>query len=248
MHCHILPGIDDGPAEFDEAVAMCRMAAEDGCTAMVATPHLRHHRWWNGDRLQLEWLLERLSSELSGVLELHLGGEIALHSESFDEMLDSLPGGQLLSLAGSRYLLLELDWQGFGPDPREVVFELKIRGLVPVIAHPERVSWLMEDPELLTALVEDGALVQITAGSLTGFLGKEAQQASQRLLDDGQVHFIASDAHGVRRRPPGLTRARKVVEEGWGEEVAKDLFERHPQAILENRASIASPSLRVVRS
>jgi protein-tyrosine phosphatase len=235
LHCHILPGIDDGATDLAEAAAMCRMAAAEGCRAMIATPHLRHSRWWNADRLQLELLLERLRKQVVDEIDLFSGGEIALHTESFEEILTDVPGGDLLPLAGSRYLLLELDWQGLGPDPREVVYEVALRGHIPIIAHPERVDWLMKKTDLLSALVQEGALLQITAMSVTGSLGPTAQRAAYQLLDAGWVHFVASDAHGTVRRPPGLREAWNVVAEKWGKEAAESLFSGHPQAVLDNR-------------
>ena len=235
LHCHILPGVDDGPSERAEALAICHRAAADGCTAMVATPHLRHRRWWNDDRVALELALADLRRELEGAIELFSGGEIALHGESYEEMLESLPGGNLLSLAGSHYLLLELDWKGLGPDPAEVVYEMRLKGYHSIIAHPERVDWLMEHPTLLGELENEGALFQVTAASITGDLGRGPQRAVQQLFDAGRVHFVASDAHGVDRRPPGLAAARRRVVETWGAEAAEAIFEHHPAAVLADR-------------
>lgn len=238
LHCHILPGIDDGAQDFAEAVAMCRQAAAEGCRAMVATPHLRHTHWWNGGRLRLELLLENLRKELAGEIDLYSGGEIAIHRESYEEILSTMPGGDLLPLAGSRYLLLEFDWQGLGPDPREVVYEVALRGFIPVVAHPERFRWLMESPGQVESLVEEGALLQITAGSVTGALGPMAAHAATRLLDASLVHFVASDAHDMVRRPPGLLAARQLVVKTWGERAAEDLFFRHPRLVIENQTGI----------
>jgi protein-tyrosine phosphatase len=235
LHCHILPGVDDGPGERAESLALCRRAAADGCTAMVATPHLRHRRWWNDDRVALELALEDLRRELEGEIELFSGGEIALHGESYEEMLESLPGGSLLPLAGSHYLLLELDWRGLGPDPAEVVYEMRLKGYHSIIAHPERVDWLMEHPSLLDDLEGEGALFQVTAASVTGELGRVPQRAAQQLFEAGRVHFVASDAHGVERRPPGLAAARRTVLETWGAEAAHALFQGNPAAVLADR-------------
>ena len=243
LHCHVLPGIDDGAADLDEAVVMCRHALRDGCTALVATPHTRHPRWRNDDHR----LLERLCGELRDALpegpEIHLGGEIAVHTESVDEIFARRPEDPgALGLAGSRYLLLELDWRGLGPDPVELVHELAVAGWLPVIAHPERVSWLARNPPLLAALVSHGALLQVTAQSLTGDLGRMAQNCAAALLDNNLVHFVASDAHDPRIRPTGLQAAYLAVCRARDETVAERIFFAHPRAVMENRPVAGEPA------
>ena len=234
LHCHILPGVDDGAADLDEAMAMCLLAAEDGCTAMIATPHLRHERWWNDDRRRLEALWQQLQARLAGRIDLYLGGEIAVNSQSSREM-ELLPDSDLLPLAGSRYLLLECDIRGLGPDPGELIHELVVAGWVPILAHPERIPWLGGDLDYLEELVEHGALVQLTAMSITGAMGRMLAEVSRQMLDADLVHFVASDAHDTRIRRPGLSRAFRVVAEIQGEAVARRIFEAHPRAVLENR-------------
>ncbi len=234
LHCHILPTVDDGAGDLDVALAMCRLAAEDGCTAMVATPHLRHEMWFNGDRGHLEQLWRQVRDLASGVLDVFLGGEIAINSESWQEM-SRLPEGDLLPLAGSRYLLLEFHPRGVGPDPEELIHELVIGGWYPVIAHPERIPWLAGDPDYLGTLLEQGALAQLTAMSVTGEAGRYTFDSAWRMLDAGMVHFIASDAHDTTRRPPGLSRAYQRVAETLGERAARRLLITHPRAVLEDR-------------
>lgn len=238
LHSHILPAVDDGAADLEEAVEMCRRSWEDGVRTLVATPHLRQESFWNDDRELLvdrfEVLREAVAKELAGELELHLGGEIAIHGASMEEIA-LLPGGELLTLAGTRYLLLELDWRGLGPDPLEMLHEVVVAGFRPIIAHPERVGWLMEDRPLVEAMVDQGALMQLTAMSVTGELGPVAREASEWLLDSGLVHLLASDTHDPSLRRPGLSRARDAVAERWGEPLATALVEDHPKAVLEDR-------------
>ncbi len=233
LHSHILPAVDDGAPDFETAVAMCHLVADDGCRAIVATPHLRHERWWNGDRVLLQQRFEELQSRVGTRLKIYMGGEIAMHTQSFDEILEQPEG--VISLAGSKYLLLELDWQGLGPSPESILFELNIVGWRVIFAHPERVSWLMKDQELIRRLVANGAKTQITAMSLTGELGKMAQDASYWLLENGLTHFVASDCHDTSRRLPGLAKAYQEVSKVWGDEMAQELFVDNPQAVLENR-------------
>ena len=236
IHCHIVPDVDDGARSLEEAIAMCRRAAEDGCRAMVATPHVRHERWWNADHAELERRLNLVRQHLGPTPALFLGGEIACHSTSYDEILEGPRSGRVPNLAGSTYGLLELDWQGFGsPSPEELMHEASIAGWRPVLAHPERVPWLMRDQGLLEALIDLGTLFQITAGSLTGELGRESRQSAHQLLDAGWAHFVASDAHDLDRRPPVLSEAYQLVENQWGADVARVLFVDNPRAVIENR-------------
>ncbi|HEX4956203.1 MAG TPA: CpsB/CapC family capsule biosynthesis tyrosine phosphatase [Thermoanaerobaculia bacterium] len=234
LHCHILPGVDDGAIDFDEAVAMCRLAAARGCEEMVATPHQRHPRWWNDDRARLERVVRELQSRVGPSPRLHLGAEIRLCSGLLEEV-EALPGGSLLPLAGSRYLLLELDSAGLGPDPFEIVHEVSVAGWQPIIAHPELYPWLVGEPGLAERLVELGARLQVTGMSLTGGFGRRAQAACRELIDGGLVAFVASDAHGLVTRPPGLAQAYTLLAASWGEEVAQALTRSNAAAVIANR-------------
>jgi len=249
LHCHLLPGIDDGAADLGEALGMCRLAAADGCAVVVATPHLRHEFWWNGDRAHLEALHQQLRDALSGEPEVLLGGEIAVNSQSAEEIF-ALPDGELLTLADSRYLLLEFDYLGLGPNPLELVRELSVSGWFPIVAHPERFGWLAGNLPLAAALVEHGASLQLTARSVTGKLGRAAQKSSEELLDAELVQLIASDAHGMEVRPPGLGAAYRYVGKRWGEAIAEKLFITNPRAVVENRplTAAAGDQLRVSES
>ena len=244
LHCHILPGVDDGARSLDEAVAMCRMAAADGCEAMIATPHQRRSEWWNDDRE----MLQRLACDLQAAVGLApearetafrvaLGGEIHVGPGLLDEIgrLSSGAGGGLLPLAGSRDLLIEFDPLDTPVQAAELVHELTVSGWRPVIAHPELIPWLAKGTALLDHLVSLGATAQVTAMSLTGDFGRRPQSDALAFLDAGLVHFVASDSHSPRRRPPGLSRACQVIAARRGEAVARRLTTDNPRAVLENR-------------
>ncbi|HRC84099.1 MAG TPA: hypothetical protein PK413_00665 [Thermoanaerobaculia bacterium] len=215
LHCHILPGIDDGARDFDEAVAMCRLAAQRGCEAMVATPHQFHAHWANDEPAVLERLLARLQERVGPQPRLYLGAEIRVYTGLLEE-LERWPASSALPLAGSRYLLVEFDRRGYGPEPRELIHELVVAGWQPIIAHPEHYPWLMENLDLVEELMARGALCQITGMSLAGGFGRNAQLACRELVDRGWVHFVASDAHGVSSRPPGLAEAYRLLEADAG--------------------------------
>ncbi|HLE59947.1 MAG TPA: CpsB/CapC family capsule biosynthesis tyrosine phosphatase [Thermoanaerobaculaceae bacterium] len=234
LHAHLLPGVDDGPETLEEAVEMCRLAAEDGVETIIVTPHQRHGFWPNNDRKALEVLFEELRTATGGRPALALGAEIRVDSELLHDV-DLLPGGNLLPLAGSKYLLLEFASVSSGPDPRLAVHELTVAGWFPILAHPERIPWLVDQPALLAELVERGALVQLTAGSVTGELGRGPQMCCSFLLDEDLVHFVATDTHDARIRPPRLSEAFRAIAEGWGEARARQLTEENPRLVLEKR-------------
>lgn len=234
LHAHLLAGVDDGPTTIAEAVTMCRIAAEDGVATVVVTPHQRHELWDNQDREGLRTRLDELVAATGGSPRLVLGAEIRVDSELLAEV-DALPGGSLLSLAGSRYLLLEFPTLAPGVDPFEIVHELKIAGWRPIVAHAERIPWMADDPGMLAELVRRGAHLQVTAMSVVGELGRRAYACCAFLLRENFVDFVASDAHDTTARPPRLSAAYKAIAADWGGETAARLMITNPAAVLEDR-------------
>ncbi|HEV7509707.1 MAG TPA: CpsB/CapC family capsule biosynthesis tyrosine phosphatase [Thermoanaerobaculia bacterium] len=234
LHCHILPGVDDGAQSLEEAAAMCRLAALDGCEAMVATPHQRRGEWWNSDREGLSALAGELQETVVPGFRVYLGGEVHVDSGLLAEV-EKLPEGGVFPLAGSRYLLIEFDTEGTATAAIHLVHELVVAGWYPIIAHPEFIPWLTSDPELVARLVSLGATTQVTAMSVTGDFGRRPQADCFALLDAGLVHFVASDSHGVRRRPPGLKRACDLIAARWGRDVAWRLVDDNPRAVVTDR-------------
>jgi protein-tyrosine phosphatase len=237
IHCHVLPAIDDGAQSLEQAVEMCRAAAAGGCEALVATPHQRRGEWWNGDRRALERLRQRLQEELGPSPRILLGAEVRADSRLLAEMLAwrGADGEGPLPLAGSRYLLIELSPATVVADAADLIHELSVAGWRPILAHPEHIAWMAEDIAVIRHLVSLGALCQVTAMSLTGDFGRRAQADTHRLVDAGLAHFVASDAHDLRRRPPGLERARQTIVARWGEAAARELLHDNPAAILADR-------------
>lgn len=235
LHCHILPGVDDGARSLEESVALCRAAERDGCEALVATPHQRHPLWWNEDLSRLESLRRDLARQLNGTPRIFLGGEVRGDSELLSA-LDRLSVAPTVStLAGSRYLLLEFDPLGVGPDPEELVHETRVLGLFPIIAHPECTGWLSRDIPLVARLIDAGASIQITGSSLLGDFGRRPQECARELVDRGLVHFVASDCHRVDHRPPQLARAREELSKRWGDAVCHRLLVANPRRVLSDR-------------
>ncbi len=212
IHAHVLPDVDDGPVDLASAVELCRSAGRDGVETIVATPHQRHESWENADRARLERLRDAVQHAVGASPRILLGAEIAVDSELLAE-LDRFPDCEWLPLAGSRYLLLELNPMSprVGPHPLGLVHELRLAGWRPILAHPERCSRIADDPALVAQLALAGALVQVTAGSLTGRFGPQIQGWVLRMLDQDRIDFVASDMHDVEQRPPELAVAFEVV-------------------------------------
>jgi protein-tyrosine phosphatase len=234
LHTHVLPGIDDGARDLGEATAMCRLAAEDGCEVMVATPHQRHYRWWNGSTEELAARLAELQEAVGETPKLFVGAEINVDPEIVDD-LQHQPPREATSLAGSRYLLLEARRNNGSIELEETLHELRVAGWRPVLAHPELIAGLGDDLERLERLRQAGVYFQLTAMSVTGEFGRSAREIATAILDRGLAHFVASDAHGTSHRPPGLGAARELIAHQWGDEVARRLTVDNPRAVIEDR-------------
>lgn len=234
LHFHCLPGIDDGPDTWDAAVALCRRAAEEGTTSIVATPHVLRDGWLNEDQRDRDELILKLNTLLGGVPAILPGCEF-FYSYDAPELWEQGAEGPLTGLNRSSYLLLEFPGTLVPRDADNVIHELMVLGVTPVIAHPERNLEFARDPDLLARFVAKGAITQITASSLTGEFGRPPLVASGEFYRRGLVHLVASDAHNLVRRPPRLAAARERVRKDWGEAVEEILFEMNPLAVVEGR-------------
>ncbi|HEY1435064.1 MAG TPA: CpsB/CapC family capsule biosynthesis tyrosine phosphatase [Thermoanaerobaculia bacterium] len=231
LHFHCLPGVDDGPADWDEAVALCRAAAAEGTTQIVATPHVLRANWINDDVALRDELVVRLNAMLGGQPAVLPGCEYFFSTDAL-ALLDRGETGPLTGLNRSRYLLVEIPPETALSSAEAVFHEFRLGGLTPVIAHPERHAGFRSEPERLERLVSRGALCQVTAGSLLGDFGARAAEACDELFGRGLIHFVASDAHNLGPRRPRLAAAREHVRRRWGGEVESALFEANPEALI----------------
>ncbi|HEY0141130.1 MAG TPA: CpsB/CapC family capsule biosynthesis tyrosine phosphatase [Thermoanaerobaculia bacterium] len=232
IHHHCLPAVDDGPREWDEAVAMCRMAADEGIETIVATPHVLRGRWKNTSRAELDSKLEELRRRVGQSPRLLLGSEY-FFAHDVDEVLAA--GTSIVPLANSRYVLIELPANNVPPMIEGPLYRMQLAGWVPILAHPERNHVFQARPELLVALIVAGTKTQITAGSFTGEFGSSAKRVAESWLRRRMVHFVATDAHNVTRRPPLAKAARAAVSEIAGEAIADAVMLDNPRAVVENR-------------
>jgi protein-tyrosine phosphatase len=209
LHSHILPGLDDGSRTVADARALARRAAEDGVTAIAATPHVRSDYPTQPDEMEQGVLQLREDFVEQGIhVDVLHGGEIDLGS------LGSLGDDHLrrFSLARSeRYVLLEFPYSGWPSGLEETVYGLGLRGFRVVLAHPERNRHVHADPRRLSEAVRLGALVQLTAASVDGRIGRSSQKTADRLLELGLAHVLASDAHTPEIREAGLAAAAEAV-------------------------------------
>src|SRR5580704_17516662 len=197
IHCHILPGIDDGSKSWEMTAEMCRMAAQDGITHIVATPHSNDVYEYNRERYTE--MLGQLHDAGDGKLTFSLGCDFHF---SYDNIQDALANPRRYTIGDSQYLLIEFSDYGIPPSVKQGVFAITSRGMVPIITHPERNRPLLNRPEEVLPLVEQGCLVQVTANSLTGAWGARSKKMVEWLLKREAVHVVASDAHDpVHRRP-----------------------------------------------
>ncbi len=242
IHCHLLPGVDDGAADEETAVAMCRLAAAKGTTDVVATPHANHRYEFSPERNDE---LRRRLQELAGPLpRIHLGCDFRL---SYDNIEAALANPTRFTVNGGQYLLVEFSDQVISQGTSEIFERMGQAGLTPIITHPERNPLLRQHLARLAVWVERGCLLQVTGQSLLGTFGSRARDAAFSMIDAGLVHVIASDGHDVSNRPPVLAESYAFVEDRWGQDIAQQLFVENPQAVLEGRL-IAPPRPKVRRS
>ena len=232
LHSHILPGIDDGASNSSVSLAMARQMVAQGVTDVACTPHILPGLYHNSgpdirDAVQrLQALLDR-----EGIaLRLVPGADVHMAPD----FIGGLRSGRLLTIANSRYVLVEPPHHTAPPQLEDFFFNLVVAGYVPILTHPERLSWVPSRYETIKKLVRSGVWMQITAGSFAGAFGRNALYWAERMLDEGCVHLIATDAHDAERRPPDLAAGRDLVAKRVGPEEAQRLVLTRPMGILED--------------
>jgi protein-tyrosine phosphatase len=229
----VLPKVDDGPEDLEEAVRAVSSLASGGTEVIVATPHNMPGMFETG--------LERIKQSAAALqdaiatrevpVKLVLGQEITFQPD----MLGKLEREELLTIGETPYFLFEFPPYFVPPAARTFVFEARLQGYFPILAHPERNQQLQNDMELVGHFVEGGALMQVTASSVFGRLGDVVQESARTMLREGLVHFIATDAHSFRFGPGDMRQAVEAAATVIGESAAGDLVEANPAAVIEGR-------------
>ena len=232
LHCHLLPGIDDGPQTLEESIELCRLAVADGVTHAIVTPHIHPGRWEN-TRQVIEQQCDKLQQVVSqqGIpLQLGFAAEVRLSDQIIRQVEnDEIPFyGEV---DGYKVMLLEFPHGHIIPGSDKLVAWLMKHNIRPLIAHPERNKQVMKDATQLRPFIAAGCWLQVTAGSVTGGFGEQAQHIAHQLLQDDAVAVLASDGHNARARQPGLKQAFDVIAGRYGPERALRLTLHTPAVI-----------------
>jgi len=247
LHCHILPGLDDGAQDLQESLDMAAMALKDGVDTIVATPHTLDGLYSNSlDEVAQSVEAFRASLSDRGIdISIRPGADVHL----CPGMLEAIREGRAITIDNAgKYLLLELPPQNIPPQIKDEIFSLKLNGITPIITHPERHPAMQRDLRILHELVSMGALAQVTAMSVAGEFGLPIRACAQAMLEQRLIHVIASDAHSVESRPPILSRAVEDAADILGSlEEAEDMVNRVPTLILSGEPVDAAPPRRIKR-
>ena len=231
LHCHILPGLDDGPATMEESMLMAESAIADGITHLVATPHSSNE--YSFDFARVRQLRDELQATIGDRLTIATGCDFHLNPENLGSLRKDAPH---YCINQRDFLLLEFNEFSIPPSMDQTLHQIQLASVQPVITHPERNGILRSRPERLKKWVQQGCFAQVTGGALTGGFGVGAQQVALRWIGEGLIHFVASDAHNTRTRPLRLQPAYNLVVRRFGEEKARALFQDNPLAAFEGRS------------
>jgi protein-tyrosine phosphatase len=231
IHHHLLPGLDDGAVDIETSVEMARLAVQDGITHVVCTPHANDQYDFHPavNRQKIAALRERLQAERIS-LTLGLGCDFHL---SYDNIQGALKDPARYSINGLGYLLVELPDYGLARGLTETFYELRLAKSTPILTHPERNQTLQADSKRMMRWLRGGLLVQVTADSVIGKMGRKAEHMAHQLLANRWVHFLATDAHSTRSRPPRMQEAHTLVANKYGHSYADLLCLDNPKAVLE---------------
>jgi len=230
LHHHLLFGLDDGPPDLETSLAMARLAAADGITHIVCTPHASSRYTFAPELIaeRLSTLRAALAAE-SVPLTLASGCDFHL---SYDNIKDAIANPRKYTINATDYLLIELPDHGLSTSLEEIFYQLRLAGLCLILTHPERNPTLQRDHARLAGWVREGMLVQITTSSILGKMGETARKMSHNLLANRWVHFLATDAHNLTTRPSLMSEARDIVATRYGQPYADRLCTENPTAVF----------------
>lgn len=234
IHFHIVPGVDDGPKTLEDSERILEMASRDGIKKIIATSHRNHPQDFKPtiDYESSLKTVQTLVAEKFPEISVFTGAELYIR-DGFENILDSLPYN--FTLNNTRYVLIEFPVSVDIRTVTDAVYELKIRNFIPILAHIERYPSLIDQPQELEKLKNEGAFIQVTGVALTGKHGKTIKKQLIKLLKNGFIDFIASDTHSTDRRAPNLSGSYELVVEKTSKQEAERIFIENPERLLKGK-------------
>jgi len=233
IHCHLLPGIDDGPDTMEASIELARLAVRNGITHSVVTPHIHAGRWENTAPIikAISLDFKRALVENGIPLQVGIASEVRIGIEIMEQInLRQIPF--LGSWEGKKVMLLEMPHSHVPMGIEKLVGWLMDRDILPMVAHPERNKDIHRNFHKIDSLIGMGCLFQLTASSLTGQWGAPSRERAVQLLEEGVVTVLASDAHNTRSRPPEMRHGRDIAADIIGQDAAYRLVEDNPWTIV----------------
>lgn len=233
IHSHILPDLDDGSKSMEMSIRMAQLYVENGFEKVVTTSH--YFGECKGVQLddleaakfELEDMLDREGIDL----KIELGNEMYLSPD----ILENIQSGRALSLAGSRYVLIEMPANEIPDYTEDILYELQIKGYIPIIAHPERNSEIVRNPNILYSLIEKGSMAQLNLHSMMGMYGKDVMNTANVLLKHNLIHFVGTDSHSDGRRSPSVKNSLKLLETRLGKERYFKIVYQNPELLVRDK-------------
>mgnify|MGYP001125179298 CR=1 FL=1 len=232
IHCHILPGVDDGPKTIEDSLIMAREAVKEGIQTIIATPHHKNNQYENFK----QDILQQVSNFNDILIRENIPLNILPGQENriYGELVEDYNKGEIQTLSSTKYLFIEFSSSSVPRYSERLLYDLQRQGLTPIIVHPERNKELINNPDLLYKLVANGALTQVTAASIAGYFGKSVQKFAKQLIEHNLTHFVASDAHNVHNRTFKLNEAYDLIEKEFGVEWVY-LFAENSETLVDEK-------------
>ncbi|MBC2581555.1 tyrosine-protein phosphatase [Clostridium sp. DJ247] len=222
IHSHVLPGIDDGADVIEKTLEMLKIASEDGTKNIVATPHFYTGYYDNKyeDICKLTTEVNNIAQEKGMDINIISGQEVFLDKHTLEFYNEGIVG----CIGETKYMLIELSMKAIPKDALDMIYELRLQGIKPIIAHPERYSYIIEKPSTINDFINEGCLFQINTGSIKGLFGKTVKKTAETLIQHGICNFIASDAHTIKSRCPGLKEALHITK-SFNKKLSEEVIE-----------------------
>lgn len=230
IHCHLLPSIDDGAKDLETSLAMLRIAEGDGIKKIIATPHF-YRGYYENEYNYIEEQVDKLNEEAkkAGInVDVFPGQEVFLDKYTVKYYKEGIIRG----LNGSKYMLVELDMEEFSENDLDIIYELRLLGVKPIIAHPERYAYVNKNLTVLNSFIKEECFFQVNSSSLSGLFGKNVKKTAESIIKKGLCNFIATDAHSASRRAPRLKEGFEFIQKN-NEKIYKNI-DKNTQMLLEN--------------